>query len=287
MQTPRSILVGYDGSPHAVEAAAWAVAEAARTGAPVEFLFAYDWPTWMPASATMPAAPVQPDGELDRRVKGMLHEAVATARQSHPEVRTETSIVHESAALTLIDRSREAGLVVLGGHGHSGITGLLGSVGVAVSAHAHCPVVVVRGTPLPDAPVVVGVDLSASAERALAFAADRAAARGATLRVIRTWPPVPGLWMDSVLASNQVTDAERRELDELVAKVHADKPDLKMVAEAVVGHPAAVLTQAAAGAQLLVTGTRGRGAVRGMLLGSVSQHLLRHAACPVAVVHER
>jgi nucleotide-binding universal stress UspA family protein len=52
-----------------------------------------------------------------------------------------------------------------------------------------------------------------------------------------------------------------------------------------VEHPAAALTQLSATTQLLVVGSRGRGALRGMLLGSVSQHLLRHAACDVAIVH--
>jgi nucleotide-binding universal stress UspA family protein len=53
-----------------------------------------------------------------------------------------------------------------------------------------------------------------------------------------------------------------------------------------VEHPAAALAAASGTAQLLVVGTRGRGALRGMLLGSVSQHVLRHSAVPVAVIHE-
>ncbi|MFD0525866.1 universal stress protein [Paractinoplanes durhamensis] len=57
------------------------------------------------------------------------------------------------------------------------------------------------------------------------------------------------------------------------------------MAEAVTEHPAAALAAASTTAQLLVVGTRGRGAVRGMLLGSVSQHALRHSACTVAVAH--
>jgi nucleotide-binding universal stress UspA family protein len=63
-------------------------------------------------------------------------------------------------------------------------------------------------------------------------------------------------------------------------------PDLKVEAETLVEHPAAALTRESTTAQLLVVGSRGRGPVRGLVLGSVSQHLLRHSACTVAVVHD-
>jgi len=279
------IIVGYDHSRDSRAAAAWALDEGARTGAPVEFLYAYEWPTWAPAVATVGAPPVWPDGETDRAVNGMLNDLVSNARKSHPDVRTSTSVVHAGAAVTLIERSADAGLIVLGSRGHSAVAGLLGSVSVAVSAHAHCPVVVVRGRPDDAAPVVVGVDESASSHAALAYAVDQAAARRVPLRVVRAWPPVTGLWEESLVSTRAVTPAERSSFDELLAGWRAKRPDVTIEDVAVVEHPAAALTAAGAQAQLLVVGTRGRGLVRGMLLGSVSQHLLRHAACTVAVVH--
>ena len=125
---------------HARAAASWALDEASGTGAPIEFFYAYEWPAWAPAASTIPAPAVWPDGETDRATKGMLDDAITAARLSHPTVRTSVSIVNVGAALTLIDRSAEASLIVLGSQGHSAVTGLLGSVSVAVSAHAHCPV---------------------------------------------------------------------------------------------------------------------------------------------------
>jgi nucleotide-binding universal stress UspA family protein len=284
--TARRIIVGYDRSPDARTAAQWALDEAARTGAQVEFFYAYEWPEWAPAASTIPAPAVWPDGETDRAIKGMLHEAVTAAKLSHPGVRTGISIVHASAALTLIERSADASLIVVGSRGHSAVAGLLGSVSVAVSAHAHCPVIVVRGDAAPTQPVVAGVDDSPSAHLALDFAVEQAAARGVPLRVIRTFRPVTGIWEDSPLVTRTVTAEERRPLDDLVAGWRTKYPQLEISAEAVVDHPANALALAGTTAQLLVVGTRGRGAVRGMLLGSVSQHLLHHAACTVAVVRE-
>jgi nucleotide-binding universal stress UspA family protein len=281
----RSIIVGYDRSADAKAAARWALDEAARTGAPVEFLYAYEWPVWMPAASMVPATSVWPDEETDRAIKDTLHEAVADAKETHPSVPVHLSIVHNSAALTLIDRSKDARLIVLGCRGHSAVTNLMGSVSVAVTAHAQCPVVVVRGTPATDAPVVVGVDDSPSAQLALGYAVEEAVARDVRLRVIHAWPPVTGIWEESPMVTRVVTEQERRPFDELVADWQEKHPELDISAEAVVEHPAAALVEASKGAQLLVVGTRSRGAVRGMVLGSVSQHLLRHAACTVVVAH--
>jgi nucleotide-binding universal stress UspA family protein len=284
--TVKKIIVGYDRSPDSRAAAAWALDEAARTGALVEFFYAYEWPTWAPAASMIPGPAVWPDGETDRAIKGALNDAVSSARKSHPTVRTEISIANAAAALTLIDRSTEASLVVIGSCGHSAVSSLLGSVSVAVSAHAHCPVIVVRGAAADDDPVVVGVDDSPCAQLALGFAVEEAAARGVALRVIRAWPPVTGIWQDSPIATGTVSAGERASLDELVAAWRAKYPQVEIRSEAVVDHPANALVLASTAAQLLVVGTRGRGVLRGQLLGSVSQHLLHHSACTVAVVRE-
>ncbi|MEV4642928.1 universal stress protein [Actinoplanes sp. NPDC049548] len=282
----RKIIVGYDRSCEARAAAAWALDEADRTGALVEFFYAYEWPTWVPAASTVPAPAVWPDGETDRAIKGSLREAVAQARETHPRVPTKVSIVHGSTALTLIERSAEAGLVVLGSRGHSAVAGVLGSVSVAVSAHAHCPVIVVRGETDRAAPVVVGVDDSPCAQLALNFALDQALERHVPVRIIHAWRPVTGIWEDSPLVTHTVTAEERRPFDEIVSAWRDKYPQVKITADAVVDHPAHALAVASATAQLVVVGSRGRGAFRGMVLGSVSQHLLRQSACTVAVVRE-
>lgn len=283
----RKIIVGYDRSADARAAAAWALDEAARTGALVEFYYAYQWPTWAPAASMVPGPAVYPDGETDRAIKGALHEAIAVARHTHPEVRTAIALEYANAAQALVDRSREASLIVLGSQGHSGVTGLLGSISIAVSAHAHCPVIVVRQHLAPPARIVAGVDDSEAAEHVMAFAVEQAVARGVPLTVIRAFPPVAGLWEDTSMVTRALTAEERRPFDDLVAAWQAKYPTLVVTAQAVIDHAAAALTKASKDAQLLVVGSRGRGALRGMLLGSVSQNLLHRSECTVAVVHEQ
>lgn len=283
----RKIIVGYDRSADARAAAAWALDEAARAGALVEFYYAYQWPTWAPAASMVPGPAVYPDGETDRAIKGALHEAITVARHTHPEVRTAIAIEYANAAQALVDRSREASLIVLGSQGHSGVTGLLGSISIAVSAHAHCPVIVVRQHLAPPARIVAGVDDSETAEHVMAFAVEQAVARGLPLTVVRAFPPVAGLWEDTSMVTRTLTAEERGPLDDLVAAWQAKYPTLVVSTRAVIDHAAAALTKASKDAQLLVVGSRGRGALRGMLLGSVSQNLLHRSECTVAVVHEQ
>jgi nucleotide-binding universal stress UspA family protein len=259
-----TIVVGYDGSRYSQAALLWARDEAVRTGAPIEVFHADEWPATAPPMVPLPL--LRPDRTVSDVIDETLERAVATVRKTHPSVGVTTRAVRGHAAAALIDRSRDAGLIVLGGHGHSVVAGLLGSVISAVSAHAACPVVVVRGVPLADAPVVAGADGSALTVPVLRFAAGQAAARKVPLRVIRAAPEpaTPGAPL---------------------AGVRERFPGLTVQVEETLEHPAAALAQASAAAQLLVVGSRGRGAVAGLLLGSISQHMLRHSACTVAVVH--
>jgi nucleotide-binding universal stress UspA family protein len=281
------IIVGYDGSSYSRAALAWALDEATRADAPVELFHADEWPVLAPAASMIPSPALRPDGYVDDIVDGTMRRAVAEAKQSHPLVEVTAVVDRAYAAPALIERSRQARLLVLGVRGHSAVAGLFGSVASAVIAHSHCPVVVVHGDPVPDAPVVAGVDDSAATTVVLTFAAEQALARKVPLRIIHAWRPVTGLWEETPMVTRTVTHHERGAFDAVVTNLRSAFPDLEIEAQALVEHPAAALTEASATAQLVVVGTRGRGALRGLLLGSISQHLLRHSACPVAVVHGR
>jgi nucleotide-binding universal stress UspA family protein len=283
----REIVVGYDGSPHSRSALLWALDEASRTSASIELVHVDESPVLIPAARLVQYPAPQRDSHFIEVINSTLDHAVAAARKTQPLLDITARTVRAHASTALIDLSRQARLIVLGGSGHSAVAGLFGSVSTAVSAHARCPVVIVRGEPAAGAPVVAGIDGSPPASTVLNFAAEQAFTRKVPLRVIRAWPPVTGLWAETPMATDTVTDAEREPFDALIAVVRNAFPDLTVHADATVAHPAAELTHASAHAQLVVVGTRGHGAAGGMLLGSVSQHLLRHSACPVVVTHGR
>jgi nucleotide-binding universal stress UspA family protein len=166
---------------------------------------------------------------------------------------------------------------------------LVGSTTVAVTGHAHCPVVVVRETEPPRSRpggVVVGVDGSESSLLALAFAVSWAAVRSLPVHVLRSWTPPSWAWAPNDLNPDEVSRLERQALDDLLTEWRTRQPDVELTATVLADHPAAALVDASRRAQLVVVGSRGRGGLRGMLLGSVSQQLLHHAEGPVAVVRE-
>lgn len=141
--------------------------------------------------------------------------------------------------------------------------------------------------------VVVGVDGSEASEQALGWAAEEAALRSATLDVVCAYS-VPAGWlgmgdaMGTVLTTPvAVEDLEKyaRHLVERAADVaQASHPGLDIEKRVELGHPATVLLDASKGASLLVVGTRGRGDIGSILLGSVGLHCVHHASCPVVVV---
>lgn len=286
--TVRPIIVGYDGSRGAWDAMRWALSEGVRSGRPVRLLYALDRMTTV---APIMAPPVWPEAEARREATDVLRLAVEKARESHPDVRVTTELVDGPSTVVLRQRSGQASLLVLGNRGHGGFGELLvGSTAIAVAAHAHCPVVVVRGfeedPQAAQRPVAVGVDGSACAALALGFAVEQAVQRGVPLRVTRAWsPPAPRLraydFDEAVISA-----AEQAWVDDLLTEWRQKHPELVMTTEIVAGDPTHAMIETSRTAQLVVVGSRGRGGFRGLLLGSVSQHLIHHGGCPVAVVRE-
>jgi nucleotide-binding universal stress UspA family protein len=130
--------------------------------------------------------------------------------------------------------------------------------------------------------IVVGFDASPSSVAALEWAAGQAERTGSTLEILTTWE-----WPDSIgWALPFPSDYDpaldgKKLLDEGVATVHQGHPDVVVHPVLAEGHAAPVLVEASHGADLLVLGSRGRGGFASKVLGSVSDHCVRHAHCPV------
>ena len=138
--------------------------------------------------------------------------------------------------------------------------------------------------------IVVGVDGSDSSRAALVWAYDEAAHHDASITVVSTWHP-PAMPMTppygSLPPEGYASQPQRDALDLLerfVADLDARTPPVDVRTQVEQGNPAKVLIERSKEADLMVVGSRGHGGFRGMLLGSVSQHLVAHADCPVVVV---
>jgi nucleotide-binding universal stress UspA family protein len=122
----------------------------------------------------------------------------------------------------LLAESNGADLLVLGDRGLGGLTDLIiGSVAVQTAAHARCPVLIVRGTPLPDGPVVAGVDGSRTSALALDFAAEEASLRDTELVALHTWGGNDDTGLDADLPMTyEFWSGEEEETRVLAAVVH-------------------------------------------------------------------
>ncbi len=132
--------------------------------------------------------------------------------------------------------------------------------------------------------VVVGVDGSDASKDALRWAVRYARLAGASVDAVLAWQLPATYGWAPVLAGVDLEGDARKALEETVDEVFGPDRPVALRTSVVQGSPAPVLLGAADGADLLVVGSRGHGAFAGMLLGSVSEHCVHHARCPVVVV---
>jgi nucleotide-binding universal stress UspA family protein len=286
----RSVVVGVDGSDASLRAVEVAATEARLRRLPLRVVHAFIWPELGVPLGPSPYGP--PEGGLQHDAERLLAAAVERARRVAPGVDVDGELVTGGAGAVLVEESRGAAIVVTGDRGLGGFTGLLvGSVAVQLAAHAHCPVLVVRGRPEPDGPVVLGVDGSPEGRPAVVSAFEEASLRGAELVAVHAWlQPVPlqvGAVLPVLYDVDKVQAEEARLLAEAIAGCREPYPDVVVHEELVHASPRQHLVERSATAQLLVVGTRGLGGFGGLLLGSVSQAALHHAECPVLVVPSR
>ncbi len=141
------IVVGIDGSESAAGALRWAVEQAKLSGATIEAVYAWD-PGALVSLGVPPLVDWEPLREAAHERPG---EIVRETVGSEPGIRILTKTVTGNPAEVLVDHSANADLLVVGSRGLGGLKGmLLGSVGHHCAAHAHCPVVIVHASPVPE-----------------------------------------------------------------------------------------------------------------------------------------
>lgn len=289
MRHTRSIIVGVDGTDSGHDALDWAAAEAATRRIPLRIVHAY---TVAPSWAALGDVSLAYDyRHLTDAADMVVEQAVSRVRCVASEVEVSTHLLRGPVAPAMLAQCGEAELIVLGSRGLGGIRSLFaGSVGANVAMHALCPVVVVR--PMrPVAPgrsaarVVIGVDGTTMSERAIGFALRAAVQRGVAVTAVHAWSPRGPADLEAVTDDWSLAEAEEwRTLQGAFVQWRHRLAGAHVDLRLVTGRAQDVLIAESAGAALVVVGSRGRGGLRAALLGSVSQAVLQHAHCPVAVV---
>ncbi len=270
------IIVGVDGSDSSRTAVRWAARTASARGSQLRAVAAWQYP----ARAATPVGPAEllaPD-DMDQQTRQDLAALIREELEAAADgVILDVGRGPAATVLRDIADRTDADMLVLGARGLGGFAGLLlGSVSQQCVEYGRCPIVVLRGDRnLADGPIVIGLDGSDGAARALEWTIDLADATGVSIVAVHA--PVLG-------ANNAMMDAARQALEQWCAPIRDRSVPHEMRIEP--GDPRTALEDVAdaVDASLLVVGTRGLGAVRGLLLGSVAGYVARYSVRPSAIV---
>ena len=271
----KQIAVGYDGSTSSSEAVLWAAGEAATRGARLRIVSCYE----------IPLAGGSINGWTATEAYAALMDGCRVALEEMRDVVADTTPGID------IDIEPSAGpasdALIEGASGHHGAAAFwLGSTPRHVVRHSPCPVVVVRGATSRGRPdrVVVGIDGSPSSERALRWAGDEADRHGVSLHVVHGWL-YPYLAVDT--ASSQARDLTNVDaacvLERAVESARAEF-GAEVDGDLVEAGPVTALLETVRDGDLLVVGSRGRGALAANLFGSTVNSVLDQCPVPVVVV---
>lgn len=272
------VVVGVDGSDGSLRALEWAAMEAERRKVPLRIVSVPNMPARMhPDHGAVPTVAT----EIREFSERAIDTALVRSKEIAPGLVIDTALLSGAPAVAIADTGPQALMIVVGARGVGGFTALLlGSVSRYVAMHAVCPVVVIREQA--DAvhrEIVVGVHDMKGSTQALAFGFEQAALCGAELVVVHALhrgEAHAGGDKDATLA--QAT----RALEDTLAGWKDSYPGVIVRPDLVRGHPAQVLSEYSARADLVVIGRHG--GLSRPTVGSIQHAVLHHARGPVAIV---
>ncbi|MBH0779358.1 universal stress protein [Nocardia bovistercoris] len=287
------IVVGVTDDGASDPAVCWAAKTAARRGRRLRLVHGLDL---VAVHSALGAYDVIGKGPTEhRRERGV--QALAAARRLAnalaPDLAIDLELSEANPVRLLTDASDSAHMVVLGATNGVGGVGHLGSVLFAVTAHGRGSIVVVRDAVAdararPYGPVVVGVDGGEASADAVAVAFAEADARRVPLLAVHSWSDLrfdcPAVLPDT-FGGADFTSIGHRVVAESLAGWPEKYPEVEVIRRIYLSNPRRHLRQWSKTAQLLVVGSRGRGGITGLVLGSTSLFLVQRADCPVMVVH--
>jgi nucleotide-binding universal stress UspA family protein len=288
------IVVGVDGSPGSRAALAWALDAAVATGESVQVVATFPVDVYWRDPTLMDERRIEAvRTDTGARVRALVDD-VLTERRAAKDVPVHIVVVSGGAAEHLVRQAEDADLLVVGSRGRGAVRStVLGSVALYCVTHARGAVVVVHpraSAALPPPRVVVGIDGSESSGAVLGRALVEAGRIGGEVTLVAAYS-VASYWSDAydvvVPPVEELREEVRARGEQLVSDalgaLPADGAPTVHVLP-VEGPAGEVLVREAEGAELLVVGGRGHGALRGVLLGSVALHCVIHGPCPVMVV---
>lgn len=279
------LIVGFDGSDASVAALRWAAAEAELRKATVGVVASYEMPSlYAGFGGTM--AMVIDIGEI---AESLHQQATATARgvfASHPTVDHDVEVVSTGPAFALSRAAEDADLVVVGSTGAGALSRfLLGSVTRSLVGSCPCPVVVVPDEPARNTNrIVVGVDGSDNAMRALEWSVDEADRRQSELVVAHAWKYPYGFAIEGIDLRNDIEQVEAALILERAVQAAREIAGVSVQSELIEGGDVEALLALGAIADLMVVGASGRGRIGSALFGSVARSVATHSTCPAVIV---
>lgn len=280
-----TIVVGVDESTGARDALRWAVAEGAIRQAEVLAVLAWGFLD-QHTDVLEKFSPDYTGADAEAALGRMIEEALSAEQASS----VRRHVVCDLPARALLDSAVNADMLVVGARGLGGFGGLLlGSVSQHCVHHATTPTVIVRkGSDDPTLGIVVGTDGSEHARRALTWAADEARRRRVPLTVVHGYQVLPvGAYPYSTMTIDPtlMPRAARQLVKNALEQIDTSGIDITPISSP--GGAAQALLEYTDNAALVVVGSRGLGAFKRLLLGSVATQVVHHAPCSVAVIPAR
>jgi nucleotide-binding universal stress UspA family protein len=293
------ILCPTDFSKFAFRAADYAVALGRHYDAEVHFLHVI--PSTLIPLDQYPYAleAIPPAPEFRKRALERLDAFVALSRAEG--VRTRFSVVEGAPVTAILDtaESDHAGMICLGTHGREGVERLvLGSVAEKVLRKARCPVITVSEPGDERAPkeavfknILCAVDFSTLSLKAVEYCislAQESGGRLVLLNAVEWFPDEPG-WIGSPNVNDyqaQMEEQVRARLQEIVPAQVRAWCEVEVEVRSGKAYREILTAARERKADLIALGVRGRNPLDIMLFGSTTQHVVRHAECPVLTVSE-
>lgn len=284
----RRVVVGIDGTSPDIPALAVAAEEARRRRAHLDVVTSWTYPPISAEERRLTTARQVEDDAASSAAR-VIDEVLGGHDLDDPPVGL--SVVEGAPAKVLVAAAQDSDLLVVGRRDHARMRHLLlGSVADQCVRHAPCPTMVVPRSDEdggdPSGPIIVGIDGSPTSLRALVWAIEQARLTGCAVRAVYCFqeaiPAAPELAV-SLPSPDELERRARRELDAWLDPAEvADEVDVDGVVRW--GDAPSVLAEEAAGARMVVVGSRGRGGFAGLLLGSVSRRMVHVAPVPVVVI---